>query len=185
LNQIEQDKKELFIGIDPGKSGAIAGIYCVNGKTKEIIVKKCGKNITEMNKNLKLILSLKNSSTNIHCNLELVHAFPKQGVVSTFSFGQNYGQWQGILEANRVNFDLISPQKWIRYYNVPKLEKKNRKQFLYNLAGEMFPQFKITYAICDALLIAEYCRKMKGKYGRQNKHTQRKNETFRKKPIRA
>ena len=185
MNQIEQDKKELFIGIDPGKSGAIAGIYCVNGKTKEIIVKKCGKNITEMNKNLKLILSLKNSSTNIHCNLELVHAFPKQGVVSTFSFGQNYGQWQGILEANRVNFDLISPQKWIRYYNVLKLEKKNRKQFLYNLAGEMFPQFKITYAICDALLIAEYCRKMKGKYGRQNKHTQRKNETFRKKPIRA
>ncbi|MFQ6105415.1 MAG: hypothetical protein ACE5OP_14165 [Candidatus Glassbacteria bacterium] len=46
--------------------------------------------------------------------MEQVHAMPKQGVVSMFSFGQGFGIWLGILACHRVPYELVAPQRWKR-----------------------------------------------------------------------
>ena len=63
--------------------------------------------------------------------IEFVHSFPGQGVVSTFTFGQNYGQWQGIVAALGVESVSVSPQAWIGSYNIKKvyLEKREKENY--------------------------------------------------------
>jgi crossover junction endodeoxyribonuclease RuvC len=46
--------------------------------------------------------------------VERVHALPKQGVSSVFSFGQSYGLVRGVLGGLAVPCHLITPQEWKR-----------------------------------------------------------------------
>ena len=97
----------------------------------------------------------------IHTMIEHVHAFPKQGSVSTFSFGQNLGQWEGTLHANEFDFTYVNPKEWIYWYGVQKgLDKKTRKRILLEKAKELFPNMKVTFNVSDAMLIANYCMEM-------------------------
>ena len=161
----------LYIGIDPGKSGGIVGIcdMCdMDGRLKDehrqkVQMYKCGKNVDQMYESmLDLLFLSQNSNMNIYIMIEHVHSFPGQGVVSTFSFGQNYGRWEGIIAAQELYNDIVSPQKWMSYYNIPKgLPKKDRKKILKDKAQELFPEQKVTLSVSDALLIANYCRHIK------------------------
>jgi len=45
-------------------------------------------------------------------SLERVSSGPGHGVASVFSFGANYGQWQGILAALGIPFVMPTPQAW-------------------------------------------------------------------------
>jgi crossover junction endodeoxyribonuclease RuvC len=44
--------------------------------------------------------------------IESVHAMPKQGVSSTFTFGRSFGRIETIVEMLRIPHELITPQKW-------------------------------------------------------------------------
>lgn len=44
--------------------------------------------------------------------MEKVGAMPKQGVVSTFRFGQGYGTILGVLGALGIRCELVTPQRW-------------------------------------------------------------------------
>lgn len=50
--------------------------------------------------------------------LERVHAMPKQGVSSTFSFGLSYGVVRGVLAGLEVPFVLIEPREWKRVFRL-------------------------------------------------------------------
>lgn len=47
-----------------------------------------------------------------HAFVEKVHSMPKQGVSSSFKFGQNYGTILGVLGAGRISTTLVTPQRW-------------------------------------------------------------------------
>jgi len=151
-------ENKVFIGIDPGKNGGVAKI-----KNKEIIYERCPKEVWGMCELLESMVVLEDKHTEIHVHIEHVHSFPKQGVVSTFSFGQNYGRWEGIIASiEPFEFEIISPQKWMKFYDVPKgLSRKHRKRFLMDIAKELYPDKKITYNVSDAILIANYCKEIK------------------------
>jgi hypothetical protein len=51
--------------------------------------------------------------------LEKVHAMPKQGVTSMFSFGINYGKWQMLLELAGTAHRLVTPQEWQKGVKIP------------------------------------------------------------------
>jgi len=89
-----------YIGIDPGKSGAFAII-----DEKERIIQ------VELFTSLS-VLSPSCLSCNSFTALEKVHAMPGQGVVSMFTFAENYGAWQGFMQALRMPHILVTPQKW-------------------------------------------------------------------------
>ncbi len=97
--------------------------------------------------------------------IEDVHAMPKQGVTSTFKFGEAYGKLQGILTAYSIPFERVRPQVWqkaIGFKSKKGATKTEHKRGLKELAQELYPQQKLTNEVADALLIAEYARRKEG-----------------------
>tara|TARA_R100001015_G_C4614144_1_gene169942 strand:+ start:54 stop:560 length:507 start_codon:yes stop_codon:yes gene_type:complete len=149
-------KEKVFIGIDPGKNG---GIAILNDITGEEVAFRCPKKPDDMF--VLFAAGVDGSSENVDCFVEFVHAFPGQGVVSTFSFGQNLGQWEGVIASQEVDINFVNPRKWMEHYSVPpRLQKKDRKRFLRDIAEKLFPNLKMTFNISDALLIANYGREL-------------------------
>ena len=141
---------KIYIGIDPGKSGGICFLMDDNIKSF-----KCPDTTHDMTEELILAKDIRKCTAIV----EKVWSFPGQGVKSVFSFGYNYGLWIGILSALKIPYILVPPNKWIKYYSVPKLERKDRKNYLKQLAQQMYPDHKITLYNADAILLANYLKK--------------------------
>lgn len=152
----------LFIGIDPGGSGAIA-ILDEFGKP---FGDKSWIKTSEPPVDLLRFLDLARHESDGKCKaiLEKVGAMPSQGVSSTFKFGQSFGMLQGLLTGSRIPWGLCTPQKWQRQIGCiwpsgkPKPTSTQKKNLNKEVAQRIWPDEKITHAKADAMLIAEYCR---------------------------
>lgn len=140
----------IHIGVDPGKSGAIVAIR-PDGSIDHI--KNCE---TEADVFHFLYLISTQSNHKRFAMLEQVSAMPKQGVSSTFKFGQSYGFLRGILIANKIPFETVTPAKW---QGELKCRSKGDKNVTKAKAQELFPNHKWTHATADAVLLAEYGRR--------------------------
>lgn len=139
----------LYIGIDPGASGAIA--LCHSGIRHYI------KNDSTEH-DLSQFLEEWTAIDDSFAYIERVSAMPGQGVSSTFKFGQSYGFLRGLLIAHCVPFEEVTPRRWQSAMGCLTGGDKNVSK---SRAQQLFPQVKVTHAIADALLIAEYCRRVK------------------------
>jgi crossover junction endodeoxyribonuclease RuvC len=54
----------------------------------------------------------------MHCYIEAVHSMPRQGISSTFRFGESFGQLQGIIVALGILLTLVRPQDWQRHHRI-------------------------------------------------------------------
>jgi len=148
---------DLFIGIDPGKSGGVGFIFDRSAVATPMPT-------TE--RDIYGLLANMQSSHAPRAIIEKVHSMPKQGVVSSFTFGRNYGFLRGCLVALNISFREVPPQAWQRYLEIPKRKKdETQPQFkrrLVVVAQQMFPHLKLTQKTADAVLIAEYCRRCGG-----------------------
>ena len=149
--------KSIYIGIDVGKSGGMA-IIIDNGK------KSCRRAIKYIPDHAILRDTIESLIDNhnypqIYCLIEKVHSMPKQGVKSTFSFGENYGFWKGLLCGLDIYYKEITPQAWMKYFKIPKFQsKKERKNYIKVLAHKKFPAIKMNLYVADACMIAQYCK---------------------------
>jgi len=66
--------------------------------------------------------------------LEQVHAMPKQGVTSSFHFGQGYGALQGIVGAFGLPVTLVRPQVWKKALGLDSSAERSLE-----LARELYP----------------------------------------------
>jgi Holliday junction resolvasome RuvABC endonuclease subunit len=110
----------VIVGIDPGLSGAIA---LLNPTTREVTVhdmplvaSKAGRGETDVH-NLARLLAPSGGNWNIAV-LEQVHAMPKQGVSSTFRFGQNYGACQMAISGHGYDVRDVTPQTWKKHFRL-------------------------------------------------------------------
>lgn len=141
-------EKKYFCGIDPGKTGAIAciddGLHIVT--LVDYDENPCGMFVDSF----RTIAQMK---TIVY--LEKVHSMPRQGVVSTFNFGQSYGFVRGLLSANGINFVDISPQAWQKGL-VTKTEDVKKPSL--ELARKLFSDTRLSrqkdHNRADALIIA-------------------------------
>ena len=142
-----------YLGIDPGKSGGLA-LITMTGMPTPFKVTTWKMPATEAD----LWEVLERMPKGTLAILERVHAMPKQGVTSCFTFGQGYGMLKMGLIAARISFINPTPQAWMKRLSFStKGDKNNSKR----KAQELFPMVpKITHAIADALLLAEYGRRM-------------------------
>ena len=140
-----------YIGIDPGKSGAIA---IINGDGSVATA--------QFSEEAYLDMLTKHSCH--RAVVEDVHAMPRQGVTSMFSFGQNKGWILGLLYAFQIPVTLVSPQRWKRYYG---LDTDKQKSIL--LAKPLYPNAcllatprckKPSDGIAEAILMADYCKRL-------------------------
>ena len=147
----------IVVGIDPGKSGAIA--VWDEGIDKAI---KCPDSPEKMANIFNSIMtnSWIDGDGKIVAYIEQVHAFPTDGRSSAFKFGKNYGEWLGVLGALRIKTIYVTPQKWMKHYKekfnmaLPK-DKQQRKRKLKEIAAK-YTDKKVTLYNADAILIAVY-----------------------------
>ena len=147
----------LFLGLDPGKSGGISWHYSgapFNPDYKKMAFAEGFTNKTPMD----IYRLIKKRGTVGQCiaMIEKVHSMPKQGVASSFTFGQGYGFLLGCLTALEIPFEYVTPHKWQGYLHCRSGGDKNITK---QKAQELFPTLKITHAIADALLIGEYLQR--------------------------
>ena len=144
---------KTIIGIDPGKNGAIAWI--TDGKA-------CVEKMPETLQDLwELVESIRysNHPQNPNCKayIENVHSSPQMGVTSAFTFGQGFGRLEMALTAAGIPFERVTPQKWQKAMGCLTGGDKNISKAR---AQELFPDMKCTHATSDALLLAEYGRRI-------------------------
>ena len=132
------------LGIDPGKSGGFA-ISC-GGKAEAF----------DHHTSQEIVAIIKSWAPD-KAYLEQVSAFPGQGVTSCFHFGENYGWWQGVLVSCGIPFERVAPMKWQTKMGCRTGGDKNVSK---QRAQGLWPKIKVTHAIADALLIAEYGRRI-------------------------
>jgi len=140
------------IGIDPGKGG---GVAIITDETVQI--HNCPRTVDAMAHLIGMCLS-DVAAHRTRVFLEKVWAFPTDGRVGSFTFGENYGQWQGILASHEIEPMLVTPKTWQSHFEIKKgLKKDIRKKVLKQMAIERCPSAKkITLKTADALLIAIY-----------------------------
>lgn len=103
------------------------------------------------------------SGRGVRCCLEKVGAMPGQGVTSMFHFGENYGYIQGLLESNSIPYELVTPQKWKKEFEVT-----SDKNTSIEVCRRLFPNVNLKRTercrkdddgFAEATLLAEYCRR--------------------------
>ena len=141
-----------YIGIDPGKDGALAmidedGNVCGIFPFSEVAY-------------VSICYQMKGKCK---CALERVSARPGQGTVSMFSFGENYGFIRGILEAFNIPYETVRPQKWKKEFGLTS----DKKQSIAT-AHRLFPGVDLRKSerckkdhdgMAEAVLLGEWARR--------------------------
>lgn len=140
----------IILGIDPGQSGAIASISEDANAVGFIRLDVTEKDISDwfayQEKEIRFAY------------IEKVHSMPRQGVASSFKFGVNYGFLRGCLISHGIPFEEVTPQRWQKAMGCLTKGDKNISKAR---AQQLFPDIKITHAIADAILLAEYGRRLR------------------------
>jgi crossover junction endodeoxyribonuclease RuvC len=152
-----------IIGIDPGLKGGISvynetELFAYRTPIVDVPFVKKGKKTTRSNMDLRACRVLLRQHDITHVFLEQVSAMPGQGVTGMFRFGQNFGQWEGLLTGMDLEYTLVRPQVWKKYSGLIKADKGDS----IILARELWPErdefkYKTTdEGRAEAALIARY-----------------------------
>ena len=149
-----------YIGIDPGSvSGCIAIVSSFGGGELHSTIEFNKHTTKEWYGELKSI----STENNCFCVLERVHSMPKQGVVSVSTFMKHVGHVEMALLALEIPFKEVTPQTWMKHYNLKKEKEESKpdwKRRLREHLQRILPNFKVTNNNADAMLLALYARKI-------------------------
>lgn len=144
--------KTVFFGIDPGAKGALAIIEGRNVKTVAFDEQAYIDALRQLNSE---------SSFGV---VEQVHSMPGQGVVSTFSFGENYGYIKGILNTLGLWYDTVTPHVWTKHYGLTSDKKGHidkAVEFYPDANYLATPRSRVkSDGIADAILLAKFAEKL-------------------------
>lgn len=82
---------------------------------------------------------------------------------SMFKFGASYGGLRMAITAAEIPFEAVTPQKWQKTLGMFRKKGEAKgvwKNRLKAKAQQLYPKEKITLSVADAVLIAEYCRRL-------------------------
>lgn len=142
-----------FLGIDPGKYGAIV---CVDGKNVDIL--SCPKDN-------EIVYFLDKYKKDSFLTIEKQQSMPRDSNQSAFTVGRGYGFYEGVITTLCIESLSVSPQKWLKVFNLDSDKLKSIIKVAY-----MFPDVAETYfhknrngfynkdidGIAQAILIALY-----------------------------
>jgi crossover junction endodeoxyribonuclease RuvC len=147
-----ETRNPCILGIVPGLSGAIAFYFPAEPTLVtaedvpvaggEIDAATLAARLTQMRPTLAVI--------------ERVGAMPKQGVSSTFKFGQAYGAVRGAVQALGISHVLVTPATWKRHFRLDADKERSRALALrYWPTGDSFRR-KMDHGRAEAALLARY-----------------------------
>jgi len=148
----------IIFGIDPGISGAVAAydtaermvtvfsvpfVTITHGKTKRRYI-----DIPLLARVIKKIAEGHEAIAYV----EHVNAMPKQGVASSFRFGESKGIVLGILAALGIATELVHSAKWKRHFGIGA----DKKEAILK-AGQLYPNLEMQNEHeCEAVLLMHY-----------------------------
>src|ERR1035437_8333356 len=122
----------IYIGIDPGLSGAVAVItpdFNIVYDTPTVLVEGEKTKRKYLVPAMAMLLKPYASRQDVLAVLENVHSMPKQAVASSFCFGEGKGMWEGILAAFEIPVELVSPQRWKKAIMADQGKDKSAARF--------------------------------------------------------
>jgi len=157
---------KVFIGIDPGKDGAMA---ILGYREAPILIPFDEFEYANQLRRLDPFGPRAGVTTTDplapFCVVEHVNAMPGQGVTSCFSFGRNFGFILGLLTAFRIPYELVRPQKWKKEFSCT-----SDKNTSIEVAQRLFPGVDLRRSpkcakphdgVCEALLMAEFAKRLR------------------------
>jgi len=156
---------KLYIGIDPGLTGAIAsitteGIFIRVADTPVIGFAGSKRKDYDDGEMAGVLISMTTGwAEDYIVAIESQSARPGQGVSSMLKLGVGYGLWRGIIASLRLRSVIVQPRQWVGDMRAGK-EKAQRVL----MAKRLFPNAgkqltKTNHGRADALLIAEWARR--------------------------
>lgn len=149
------------IGIDPGKTGAVAAVQLE--EPHEVFFWELGDTFTARDfENIIENYEVK------HTYIEKAQAMPHQGVISMFTYGVGFGRLLGWCETIGAPFTLIPPKTWTKEMQKGCKAKDSKGRSL-QAVQRLFPNEdlrvnpkskKAHEGAVDAILIAEYGRRL-------------------------
>jgi hypothetical protein len=149
---VDEHPTHLILAVDPGINGGYA--LCFDNED--------GTRLFQAHKFVdatSLLTHLGNLPDKIsHAYVEKVHSSQVMSPKAAFTFGHNAGTWETALLALAIPHTYIHPQNWQKPHReqLAGMEYAQRKHVLKEIAALRFPDIRVTFANCDALLIAEY-----------------------------
>ncbi len=151
------------IGVDPGLTGGLVALTANDIIMKIMPTVKVGKrNQIDEKAVADWLCPFVDHLTRIY--IELVHAMPKQGVVSMFTFGTGWGLVRGICTGLGLSYELVRPQEWKKAVLIGQPKGSE-----YLVASRLWPNVewlaskrckKPHDGLVHAALIAEYGRRI-------------------------
>lgn len=148
-----------YLGVDPGKAGGLVLIDDTGRILKATAMPDTTDDLLDW------LMGVNHHAKTVVAALEKVHSMPKQGVVSSFTFGEGFGQLKMGLAAANIGRTLVDPKTWMKELLIPPRKKTDTstqwKKRLREFAQSLFPQYSqlITLKTADACLLAEYARR--------------------------
>ena len=152
----------IILGIDPGKSGALAFLdteklmLSIYDMPTEVISKpNAKKQRSEVNCTILNDIMWLYETDEVY--LEEVWSSPQMGVTSAFSFGDSYAACRGVVAGHGLRLIKVRPQTWMGSLKVTSSAKMVRDR-----ASALFPAGKVAFkrvkddGRADAALIALY-----------------------------
>lgn len=152
----------FYLGVDPGVSGGWA-VVTTDGLVA--LTMKMGDGPAEIGQQPRTcherLLTIGATNYQLRAVVERVHSSPQMGVVSAFTFGKNVGAILAALTAHGIPVDEVQPKAWQKVLGVVYPQGKPRdKNVTKRRAQQLFPGLTVTNAIADALLLAEFGRRV-------------------------
>lgn len=141
----------IYMGIDPGLSGAIAFLNSDGRLISVFDTPIVDKNINSPE--LARIISSERPEVAI---IESVNAMPGQGVSSMFRFGQSFGTMIGVVSAFNIPLHFTSASRWKKHFRLSADKEEAR-----SLAVSLWPSCdkfsrKKDHGRAEAALLARY-----------------------------
>jgi crossover junction endodeoxyribonuclease RuvC len=155
--------RRVFIGIDPGLSGAIAfidGEFVAVYDAPSVPVKKGNDYLVA---DMAKLITQAASQRSCFAILEAGIAMPNQSSSSTAKAARGGGLWEGMLAMAGVPYEMVRPSAWKKVMGVTadKGEARVMAQKLFPQVADKFSRVKDD-GRAEALLIAEFARRKAG-----------------------
>lgn len=126
------------LGCDPGLKGAIA--YYFPSHPDRIMVEDMP--VVAGNVDPATLARRIRQLRPTHAVIELVHAMPKQGVSSTFKFGDGFGCLRGVVAALDIPVCFVTPGRWKKDLRLSS-DKEDSRQRALQLFTESIEHFSL------------------------------------------
>ena len=142
----------VYVGIDPGKKGALAAIH-----------KDGSVSVIPFDERRYIVFLGLIAGNDVKCCIEDVHAMHGNGVTASFNFGKSYGWLLGMLDTLEIPYQAVSVQKWKREYGLTSDKAKSIE-----VCHRLFPNVSLKRTVrckkdddnmAEALLLCEYARR--------------------------